>query len=191
MKNFNKTYGYILSIGGVLGLVAMVWQSTERITMLKNPDKILNCNLNPVIDCGAVLGNKLAAIFGFPNAFIGIIVFSMLAMAGFALLSGVKFTNVYKRVVFALALILLLFSMWFFAVSLYSIGKICIFCAVGWFVSVPIFIYATLDLLSNKSTKKYKQTYDWLSKNKYKVLIVWYLILIALFLLKFRDYYFN
>ncbi len=191
MKDFNKKYGYILSIGGVLGFVAMVWQASERITMLKNPDKALNCNLNPIIDCGAVLGNKLAALFGFPNAFIGIVVFSMLAMAGFALLSEIKFNTKFKKIVFGLATILIMFSMWFFAVSLYSIGKICIFCAVGWIVSIPIFIYATLDLLSDLKSKNSKKYYNWLFSNKYKVLIVWYLIMLGLFLLKFRDYYFN
>jgi uncharacterized membrane protein len=186
-----QDFGWILSIGGILGFIAMTWQASERIAMLKNPGQALNCNLNPVIDCGTVLSNKLAAIFGFPNAFIGMIVFAMLAMAGFALLSGVKFTNKYKKIVFSLSLILILFSMWFFAASLYAIGKICIFCSVGWVVSIPIFIYSLIDLLESQKGKSVRIYYEWLSSNKLNIMIIWYLLMIMMFLFRFRDYYFG
>ena len=190
-KSTNRAYYLILSIGGALGMIAMTWQASERIAMLKNPTAPLNCNISPVIDCGTVLGNKLAALFGFPNAFIGMIVFSMLALAGIAGLSGVVYTKAFKSVVLTLSTILLLFSMWFFGASLYSIGKICIFCAVGWVVSLPIFVYSLTDWLEDKKSGNYKKFYAWLNSNKMTVLVTWYIILICLFLYRFRDYYFN
>lgn len=190
-KDNDSAYHWILALGGFAGIVAMTWQATERIAMLKNPTAPLNCNISPVIDCGTVLGNKLAALFGFPNAFIGMIVFAMLTLAGIAGLSGVVYTKIFKSVVLTLSTILLLFSMWFFGASLYSIGKICIFCAVGWIVSLPIFVYSLNDWLKDKKTGGYKNFYVWLNSNKITVLVTWYIVLICLFLYRFRDYYFN
>lgn len=187
----NRTHHLILSIGGILGMIAMTWQATERITMLKKPTAPLNCNLSPIIDCGTVLGNKLAALFGFPNAFIGMIVFAMLALAGIAGLCGVVYTKSFKSVVLTLSTILVMFSMWFFGASLYSIGKICIFCAVGWVVSLPIFVYSLLDWLKDRKTIRLKNVYSWLNTNKTMILIVWYVVLGCLFLYRFRNYYFN
>jgi uncharacterized membrane protein len=60
-KLIARIYAWVLTLGGSLGLIAMTWQASERIHMLKNPGVSLNCNLNPVVDCGGVLGNKLAA----------------------------------------------------------------------------------------------------------------------------------
>lgn len=191
-KDTSKTiYSLILSIGGTLGMIAMTWQASERIAMLKNPSTPLNCNLSPVIDCGTVLSNKLAALFGFPNAFIGMIVFAMLAIIGIAGLCGVVYTKAFKRVILSLGTILILFSMWFFSASLYSIGKICIFCAVGWIVSIPIFVYSLNDWLKDMNTKGYKKIYVWLNSNKATVLLTWYVVLVCMFLYRFRDYYFN
>ncbi len=185
---FTRLHYWVLSVGGVLGMVAMTWQASERISMLKNPTASLNCNLSPVIDCGTVLGNRLAALFGFPNAFIGMIVFAMLALAGIAGLTGVKYTEGFKKVVLALSTILILFSMWFFTVSLYSIGKICIFCAVGWVVSVPIFVYSLIGWLSDKKDSKLLKV---LQNNHLVVILAWYVVLFLLFLFRFREYYFN
>lgn len=187
-KQLDKIHFLMLSVGGLFGMIAMTWQASERIAMLKNPTASLNCNLSPVIDCGTVLGNKLAALFGFPNAFIGMIVFAMLTLAGIAGLTGVKYTKQFKTVIMVLSTILILFSMWFFAVSLYSIGKICIFCAVGWIVSVPIFVYSLMSWLSDKKDSKLLPI---LEKNHLVIIFAWYVVLFLLFLFRFREYYFG
>ena len=143
MENGNKLarYPWLLVGGSLIGLVASVWQAAERIQMLKHPGVALSCNLNPVIDCGTVLGNRWASLFGFPNAFIGIAIFAMLLMAGVALATGTKPSKGFQRVLLAISIVLILFALWFFGMSLYVIGKVCIFCLFIWAVSVPIFWY--------------------------------------------------
>lgn len=183
-----KIHSYTLFIGGLTGLVAMIWQASERISMLKNPSTPLNCNLSPVVDCGVVLSNRLSALFGFPNAFIGVAIFSMLSIIGLAGVCGVKFNQAFKKVILTLSTILILFSMWFFAVSLYSIGKICIFCVVGWIASVPIFVYSFMIYVRDN---KYLKYYRFLKSNHLTVIFTWYITLIVLFLYRFRDYYFS
>lgn len=187
-------YGYVLGIGGVMGLIAMTWQSSERIHMLKNPGVALQCNLNPVVDCGSVLGNRLAALFGFPNAFLGMIFFAILATSGLVLLSGGTFKAWYRHFVMAVTLFLAGFSVWFFGVSLYSIGKICIFCAVGWMVSVPIIWYGVRHYLQTSPKKlsaRGQWALTWLTKHHIDVVVLTYVVMLVLFLTRFRDYYFG
>ncbi len=191
---FTRIYGNVLSIGGALGLIAMTWQSSERIHMLKNPGVTLQCNLNPVVDCGSVLSNRLAALFGFPNAFLGMIFFAILATSGLVLLSGGTFKSWYRHFVLAVTLFLAGFSVWFFGVSLYSIGKICIFCAVGWLVSVPIVWYGIRQYLQTspkKLSEPGQQVLQWLTKHHIDVVVLTYAVMLLLFLTRFREYYFG
>lgn len=187
-----RKYAWILTGGGLAGLIAMVWQASERITMLKNKGVGLSCDLNPIVDCGTVLNHRLSALFGFPNAFIGIAMFSMLFVCGLLLLTNNKPNKSFKKVILTLSTVLLGFSLWFFSVSLYVIGKICIFCLVGWVVAIPIFIYSTLYYLDSvKKDSPLIKIRNFLAKNHLSVLVVVYAIMGVMYLLRFKDYYFN
>lgn len=189
-----RLYALILSAGGTTGLIAMAWQASERVHMLKNPDLALGCNLSPIVNCSGVLGDRLAAVMGFPNAFLGMVFFSILATSGLVLLSGGRFLGWYRHFVMAVSLVLILFSVWFFGVSLYVLGKICIFCVVGWVVIVPIFWYGLLYYLQS-ATGRFKQSTLQFTKFGRKhhvdVVVFVYAVMIVLFILRFKDYYFN
>lgn len=188
-----KAYSWILTVGGGAGLVAMTWQAAERITMLKDPAKLLSCNLNPVVDCGTVLSHRLSALFGFPNAFIGMAVFAMMFLAGVLLLTGNRPNRAFKNVILSLSTILLLFSAWFFGVSLYVIGKICIFCAVGWIASVPIFTLSLLYWADGRDGKTgpSAKLAKFIAANYLSIIVAVYAVMLALYLYNFRDYYFG
>jgi uncharacterized membrane protein len=192
-KDTRINYPLILVTASTVGLVASFWQAVERIQMLKNPSAILSCNLSPVVDCSGVLNNKLAAVFGPPNAFIGMVVFSMLLAFGIQRIGGGSWSNLTRKVVVILSKIIMLFSLWFFAVSLYSIGKICIFCVFIWASSMPIGIYGVKDYLGSqaKLPSYQKVAKNFLEKHHLTLLIFIYATLITLFLLKFRGYYFG
>lgn len=190
----DRIYAYVLSVGGTLGLIAMTWQASERVHMLKYPNLSLSCTLNPVIDCSGVLGNHLAAIMGFPNAFLGMIFFAILATSGLMLLSGGAFMSWYRHFVMAVSLVLILFSVWFFGVSLYILGKICIFCVVGWIVSVPIFWYGLLFYLQSVSGKlqaKTKRFTQFGLRHHVDVVVLVYVVMLILFFARFQYYYFK
>jgi len=188
-SKFSKIHAWILTVGGLSGMIAMTWQASERIAMLKNPTAPLSCNLNPVIDCGSVLNDKLAALFGFPNAFIGMIVFGMLLLSGLFLLTGTKVTRSYVSIVLILSTILIGFSAWFFGVSLYVIEKICIFCLIGWIASTPIFVYSLQQWLSLSG--KLEKLKSFITKNHLNIIVTVYLVMVILYFLKFQEYYFG
>jgi len=188
-----RVYPGTLVAGGALGLVAMTWQAVERISMLRNPGDALGCNLSPVVECSGVLEDPLAAVFGFPNAFLGMVFFAVLATSGLVLLSGGKFVSWYRHFVMAVSTVLMLFSAWFFAVSLYAIGKICVFCVVGWVVSVPIFWLGLLYFIQTTKPKAGTKTATFLrfgQKHSLDIIVITYIIMLALFLYRFKDFYF-
>lgn len=194
-KKLNISYPKLLIGASLVGLIASFWQAFERVQMLKNPGQELSCNISPVVECGSVLENNLAAVFGPPNAFIGVVVFSILLAFGLQRLSDGKWNNVVRNLALFFSVVIFLFSVWFFAVSLYVIGKICIFCIFIWAVSMPIGLYGVKDYLENKSKSKKKRfeksLNGFLQKHHFTLLVTIYAILIVLFLLKFKEYYFG
>lgn len=198
MKNsrdyaFLGKYPIVLAVASFVGLVASFWQAAERVHMLKNPTAVLNCNISPVVDCSGVLGNKWAALFGFPNAFLGIVMFSILFTAGLALFTGMEFSKRFHKIIMLVSTILILFSVWFFGMSLYVIGKVCLFCIFIWAASLPIYWYGVLYYIAAhpKQHGAKKRLLEFASKNHTNTVVAVYLIMIVLFLLRFSDYYFS
>jgi uncharacterized membrane protein len=189
----DKRYPIILFGSAIFALIASFWQAAERIHMLKNPTVSLNCNLNPIVDCGGVMNHKLAALFGFPNTFIGIVMFSMLTMAGLLLIFNGKFTAKFHKLVLALSTIAILFSAWFFYVSLFVIGKICLFCLAIWPATVILFWYSILYWFSkqDKLSVRQQKIYNYGMKNHLIIVLYVFLLMFILFMFRFRDYYFN
>lgn len=187
------TYAQILTGSALVGLVASFWQAAERVHMLKYPEQDLSCNLSPVVDCGGVLNDGLAAVFGPPNAMIGMVVFSLLLAFGIQRLSGGEWTEWVRRLVIGFSVIIMLFSLWFFWVSLYTLGKICIFCVFIWAASMPIGVYGAKDFLESreKLTGIMRWKKEFLSKNASAVLLAIYSVMVILFFLRFQDYYFG
>lgn len=192
-SKITKGYVWILLFGSTIGLIASVWQAADRVQMLKHPEASLSCNLNPVIDCTGVLSSRWASLFGFPNAFIGIAIFAMLLMAGALFVSGGKPTKAFSRLLLGISIILILFALWFFGMSLYVIGKVCIFCLFIWSVSVPIFWYGLLNFWRTQPPKR-----AWLQKmqtfserHHLDILLLVYAVMILLYFIRFRSYYFG
>lgn len=186
-------YPWILLLSSAIGLVASVWQAAERVQMLKNPGAPLACNLNPVVDCGGVLSNHWASLFGFPNAFIGIAIFAMLLMSGVLLVSNGRPSKAFMRTLLGISIVLILFAFWFFSMSLYVIGKICLFCIFIWAVSVPIFWYGLLNHMHTLSPRSLglQKLKAFGEKHHLDVVVAVYAIMVLLFVLRFRSYYFG
>lgn len=187
----NRLYAKVLAIASAAALTASFWQAAERINMLKNPSLDLSCNINPVVDCGSVMSHRLAALFGFPNAFIGMVMFSMLLLAGLLLLSGNVLNKKAMNVVLLLATLAAGFSVWFFGASLYVIGKVCIFCLVIWPASLTLFWFTLLEWLGLDKRRGWLATVQKFGeKYRYEVLIAVFVAMALLYFYRFREFYF-
>jgi uncharacterized membrane protein len=189
----DRWYPVILFGGSAIGLVASFWQAVERMQMLKHPTAPLSCNLNPVLSCGDVLSNRWASLFGFPNAFIGMVIFAMLFFSGYLLLVKTKLPRLAGLAVFVLDVILILFALWFFGMSLYVIGAVCLFCIFIWAVAVPVFWYGLLWAISQGliKGKHADRILAFGNRHHLDVLLAVYVLMLALYFFRFRGYYFT
>lgn len=189
-----KVLPYILIMGGVIGYACAFIIMFDKIRILDNPHYVPSCNLNPIISCGSVMQSKQATAFGFPNPFIGLGAFPVVAVIGVALLAGAKFKRWFwlglnAGLVFALG-----FVHWLFFESVYRIHALCPWCMIIWVVSITMFWYVTLYNIDQKFIKlprdKAQQAFGWVRRHHLDLLILWFLI-IAGFILKHFWYYYG
>ena len=84
-----------LLVGSGLGLLASLALSIESLVLAKNSEAVLSCDLNSALSCSAVANHWSAAIFGFPNSFIGLATLPVMITIAVALLAGTKPEMVY------------------------------------------------------------------------------------------------
>src|SRR5437868_7128426 len=139
-----KILPWLLLIGGVIALVASIMLSIEVFDRLKNPHYVPVCNLNPILSCTSVADSKQAHAFGFPNYFIGIAGYAIVAAIGVVLLAGAKLAKWFWKLFEVGLLFAVAFVTWLQFETLYRIGALCIFCMIVWVCTIPIFLYTTL-----------------------------------------------
>jgi uncharacterized membrane protein len=120
-------YG-IMATGGGIGMVAAFLQTTEKITLLKNKDAILTCDLNSVFSCTNVLNAWQSAVFGFPNSLMCMALFTIFGSMALVGVSGGTLPRRLRLGMQALSLFTLGFALWFLTQSIYVINALCILC---------------------------------------------------------------
>lgn len=117
-----------MAFSGMLSLVASLVLSIEAFELLKNPDAVLSCSVNAVINCASVMKHSSAELLGFPNSFLGLIAEPIVITVGLAGMAGVKFPKPFMalaQIGYGLGLI---FAYYLFFVSAYVIEALCPWC---------------------------------------------------------------
>lgn len=129
-KDLRRQYsaGMSLLIGSTLGLLASFVLSIESLVLAKNSQAVLSCDLNSALSCSAVAHHWSAAIFGFPNSFIGMITLPVMVTIAVALLAGARFPKWFMQAAQLGAVAGLLFAGWMFYMSYVEIGALCPWC---------------------------------------------------------------
>lgn len=188
-----KALPYILLIGGIIGYACAFIIMFDKLKILDNPHYIPSCNLNPVISCGSIMQSKQATAFGFPNPFIGLGAFPVLAVIGGAIFAGAKFKRWFwlglnAGLVFAIG-----FVHWLFFQSVYNIHALCPYCMAVWVICITTFWYVTLYNIDQKYIKLHKgrtqHAYAWVRRHHLDLLVLWLLIILGLILKHFWYYY--
>jgi uncharacterized membrane protein len=120
-------YGTML-FSACLSLLASFVLSVDAVRLAENPAAALSCNINTVINCGTVANSWQASLFGFPNAFLGLVAEPVVITIAVASLGGVRFPRWFMfaaQVVYTLGLI---FAYWLFYQSMFHIGALCPWC---------------------------------------------------------------
>ena len=56
-------------VGAVGSLIASFVLSVEALELAKNPNAVLSCSINVVLNCATVAAHPSASLLGFPNSF--------------------------------------------------------------------------------------------------------------------------
>ncbi|CAM3363857.1 vitamin K epoxide reductase family protein [Kibdelosporangium persicum] len=176
----NRRLAWLYVLGGGFGLAAAVALTLEKIAKLRDPAYVPTCSLNPVVSCGSVMDSPQAEAFGFPNPLLGIALFTVVVTTGGAVLAGFAPPRWYRLAMNAGAALGVVFVHWLIVASLYDIHALCPYCLVVWIVTIPVFWYTTLDTWPVLAP---------LRRVHSVILVLWYLVIVALILVEFWDYW--
>jgi len=146
-----RTLAWLLTIAGLVGLVAAFVLTVEKIILLKNPDYVPSCSINPVLSCGSVMETPQAELFGFPNPLIGVVGFSVVVTLGVVMVTGYRPPRWVFLGLQVGATAGMVFVGWLIYQSLYRIGALCPYCMVVWVAMSVIFWYVTLHNLTARN----------------------------------------
>ena len=164
--------------GGLIGLLAAFVLTLEKLALLRDPDHVPSCSINPVLNCGSVMRSDQAELFGFPNSLLGIVGFTVVTATGAALLAGAHLARPYWLGLLAGTAAGAVFVHWLIYQSLYRIGALCPYCMVVWAVTIPLFWYVALRTV---------RVPDVLRRNHTVVLTVWFVAVATLAAARFWD----
>lgn len=184
-------FGTMLAFG-IVGLLVSFILSVDEISVIKNPNAVLSCSINVVLNCSTVMQTWQAHAFGFPNMFIGLMSYPIVITVAVAALAGAKMPKwfwITANVCYGLGL---LFSYWLFFNSVYVIQVLCPWCLVITFATTILFATIThFNLRENTfglSKKVNDKVQSYLKKDFGKLLTAsWIVLLIVLVFIKFGD----
>jgi uncharacterized membrane protein len=188
-----KTYITML-VSSLMSLVASLVLSVDAISLAKNANSKLFCDINAVVSCGKVALSWQSNLLGFPNAYIGLIcepVVITLAMAG---LGRTQFPKWFLKSALAVYFIGLSFALWLLSQSFFVIKAFCPWCLVVTISTVTVFsTMLRVNLYENTfhmSQAKYEKVAKFLDRGwDYVVVSAIYSILILAILFKYGKYF--
>lgn len=115
-------------VGAILSLIAAFVLSVDAIELAKNPNAQLTCSVNAIINCATVGRHPSAALFGFPNSFLGLIAEPVVITVAIAGLAAVKFPRRFMftaQVCYTLGFV---FAYYLLYMSMFVIQALCPWC---------------------------------------------------------------
>lgn len=178
--------GWLLAIGGAIGLVASFVLAVERIALLEDPGHALSCDFNPLVTCGQVIESWQGSLFGFPNPYIGLAAYPVVISIGIMVLTGAQLPRWIWNGLWLGTLGGAVFVTWLFTQSVYLIGALCPYCMVVWTVTIPIFVYTTGYVVSERHLPA-PGIRRVIVENRGLITALWYMIIAALITVEFWD----
>ena len=175
-----------------IGLLTSFVLSVEAVTLAANPSAELSCSLNAVVNCAAVGSDPSASVFGFPNAFVGMMAFPVLIALAVAALMGAKLPKPFVFGGFLGACVGILFAGWMLYMSFFVIQILCPWCLTLDAAMIGLFI-AMLRVAINENvlpvSKKFQKNLEHFSSKGYDILVGVLIIvaIIAAIILKYGS----
>lgn len=134
-----------------LALIAAFDLSVEKIHLLEHPNASLSCSLNAVLNCASVMKTPQSSAFGFPNSYLGLMFFPIVAAFAVMGLLGTTFNRKVILTLEAMAILAIIFSYWLFFQSLYVIQILCPWCLLVTLSTTIMFATVTCYTLKHNA----------------------------------------
>lgn len=179
-------------VGALLSLLASFVLSVEAFELARNPNAVLSCSVNIVLNCATVAAHPTSELFGFPNSFLGLIAEPIVITVAIAGLAGVKFPRLFMlgaQIGYTLGLI---FAYVLFYISFVIIEALCPWCLLVTLTTTFVFFAITRynirenNLYLSKGASKRAQ--EWIKKDYDKVLLASIVVIaIAAIIIKYGN----
>lgn len=124
-------------------LTASFVLAAEAIALAGDPDAAFSCDINAVVSCGTVGSSWQASVFGFPNAFLGLLSEPVVLTIAIAALAHVRFPRWFMlaaQVGYTAGLGL---AYWLLYQSIFEIGALCPWCLLVTVATTFVFFEMT------------------------------------------------
>lgn len=126
-----------------LSLIASFVLSYDAILLAADPGADLACSINPFLDCAKVGLTWQAKVFGFPNAFLGMISEPVVMTIAVAALAGTRFPRWFMFTANAVYLLGVIFAYWLLFQSTFVINALCPWCILITLSTTFVFVSMT------------------------------------------------
>ena len=179
-------------VGSVLSLIASFVLSVEALELAKNPDAVLSCSINIVLNCATVAAHPTAELFGFPNSFLGLIAEPVVITVAIAGLSGIKFG---RRFMFAAQIgysLGFIFAYYLLYTSYFVIGALCPWCLLVTLTTTLVWFAITRYNIRENNLylpKKLQKSLHGFIERDYDKLVMWGMVvfIVVAILVKYGD----
>ncbi|MEV6613106.1 vitamin K epoxide reductase family protein [Streptomyces sp. NPDC051051] len=185
----SRRTGWVMVLTGTVGWLASFQLTVDDWRLLRDPSYRPPCNISPVVSCGSVMSSPQGSLFGFPNMLLGLGAFAAVTALGVAVLSG---AHLHRRLWLALttgSLVGVVFVHWLIGQSLYTLDKLCPYCAVVWVVTIALFWYTALHCLERGIFRVPPGARAVLRDTHWMLLGAWYGVIALLVLTRFWPYW--
>jgi len=128
MRQSDRWIYTAMLVSALVSLTASFVLSVDAIILAADPKAALACNINAVISCGTVGASWQASLFGFPNAFLGLVAEPVVITIAVASLGGVRFPRWFMMSAQVVYTVGLVFAYWLFFQAYFVIGALCPWC---------------------------------------------------------------
>jgi uncharacterized membrane protein len=179
-------------VGAIGSLIASFVLSVEAYELAKNPNAILSCSVNVILNCATVAKHPTSELFGFPNPFLGLIAEPIVITVAIAGLAGVKFPRLFMfaaQIGYTLGFI---FAWVLFYISFTIIQALCPWCLLVTLTTTLVWFAITRYNIRENNLYLPKHISDrlhaWIKKD-YDKLVMWTLVAaaIAAIVVKYGD----
>ncbi|OBH03359.1 MULTISPECIES: vitamin K epoxide reductase family protein [unclassified Mycobacterium] len=175
-------------IAGVVGLVASMTLTVEKIDLLVNPSYVPTCNINPILSCGSVMVTPQASVLGFPNPLLGLVGFTVVVVTGVLAVAKVALPQWYWAGLLVGVLMGSAFVHWLIFQSLYRIGALCPYCMVVWAITISLLVVVASIVF--RPALRHRSGPAWLLYQwRWSIAALWFTAVFLLIMARFWDYW--